>query len=107
VENLREREEKECGARVCEAAWGFLYPWRVGGLHPACPSAGGGSDAPQSSTKLLRLEEDEGSKRYLDWAMEQGCWAGFGLRSGGLRPGKCFSYFFLLISFLLFTCFLF
>jgi hypothetical protein len=33
-------------------------------------------------------------------------WAGVGLRSGGLRPGKCFPYFFS-DSFLLFTCFLF
>jgi hypothetical protein len=34
-------------------------------------------------------------------------WAGVGLRSSGLRPGKCFPYFFSSDSFLLFTCFLF
>jgi hypothetical protein len=35
-----------------------------GGLHLARPVAGGGSDASQSTTELLRLEEDEDSKRY-------------------------------------------
>jgi hypothetical protein len=47
-----------------------------GGLHPARPTAGGGSDASQSSTELLRLEEDKDSKRYLGWAAELRCWAG-------------------------------
>jgi hypothetical protein len=76
-----------------------------GGLHPARPAAGGGSDASQSSTELLRLEEDEGSKWYLGWAVELECWAdlmGYGV---GLRPCNFFPYFFLQIPFV-FTYFL-
>jgi hypothetical protein len=48
----------------------------------------------QSSTELLRLEEDEGSKRYLGWAVELGCWAGLMGYVVGLWPGNFFPYFF-------------
>jgi hypothetical protein len=76
-----------------------------GGLHPARPAAGGGSDASQSSTELLCLEEDEGSKWYLGWAVELGCWAGLMGYAVGLWPGNFFPYFFLQIPFV-FTYFL-
>jgi hypothetical protein len=68
-----------------------------GGLHPARPATGGGSDASQSSTELLRPEEDKDPNRYggVDrfWS-----WAGLSpgpvLGGGLVSPSSLIFFFF-------------
>jgi hypothetical protein len=74
-----------------------------GVLHPARRIIGGGSGAWQSSTELLRPEEEEDPNRYagrlqMGWLL--GCVA-------GLRPGNPALYFFLTCSFSFLLYFLF
>jgi hypothetical protein len=78
-----------------------------GGLHLERPGGGGESDVCRSSTELLpssRLKTIEG----VSWAGLLGWVLGrLGLWPDGLRPGKWFTSFFLLLFFSLFSVFCF
>jgi hypothetical protein len=73
--NSREREENG-GLGFTLGGGGYLYPRRVGGLHPGRREGGGESSASQSSTELLLSRGRWRLQTVFGLDCGAGCWAG-------------------------------